>query len=127
MATFQSVLRFNGKDNLVEIPYATPVKANQFTVSCWARVQGEKTWGAPVCLRDDSTSNGYVLYKSKGEQWCFAIEGPYTKVAFVCRSIVSLNDWTHLAGTYDGTKIQLYVNGDLVAQSEAPSGSYRAP
>src|SRR6185436_15339523 len=34
-----------------------------------------------------------------------------------------VNTWTHLAATYDGARLQLYVNGALVA-SRAVSGSY---
>src|SRR5262249_25047021 len=37
-------------------------------------------------------------------------------------SALPVNTWTHLAGTYDGTTLRLYVNGTLVA-SQAASGT----
>src|SRR6185295_8308444 len=37
-------------------------------------------------------------------------------------SVLALNTWTHLAGTYDGATLRLYVNGTLV-RSTAFAGS----
>ena len=35
---------------------------------------------------------------------------------------IPLNAWTHLAGTYDGETLKLYVNGALVKTEMSPSG-----
>ena len=32
---------------------------------------------------------------------------------------IDLNKWTHLAGVYDGKKVQLFVNGELVQSLES--------
>ncbi|MCU0546308.1 MAG: LamG domain-containing protein [Oscillatoriaceae cyanobacterium Prado104] len=121
MANFQSVLKFSNASDIVEIPLATPVKPSRFTLSCWARVLGgQGSWRSPVCLRDTSSNNRYAFYAGTGNQWHFYLEGTSSDsiVASVV-NLVTLNVWTHLATTYDGTKLTLYVNGNAVAQKDS--------
>jgi hypothetical protein len=40
----------------------------------------------------------------------------------VADGAIPLNDWTHIAGTYDGETLRLYVNGILVKTEDSPSG-----
>ena len=38
--------------------------------------------------------------------------------------IVELNQWTHLAGTYDGKKLRNYTNGKLDVELDQPNGIF---
>ncbi|MBU4461046.1 MAG: LamG domain-containing protein [Verrucomicrobia bacterium] len=40
----------------------------------------------------------------------------------VAENAYTVGQWHHVAGTYDGETICLYINGDLVASNTAPSG-----
>ena len=50
-----------------------------------------------------------------GGQCCAFVTAP---------SALPVNTWTHVAATYDGTRLRFYVNGNLVA-SLAASGAYQ--
>jgi chitodextrinase len=50
-----------------------------------------------------------------------AIGGTFSPIALRGTSSLPLNAWTHLAGTYDGTTMRLYVNGVQVS-SRAQTG-----
>lgn len=59
----------------------------------------------------------YSLYANEGDPNPSRPAG-YVRVGFVDRSAaatpaLSLKSWSHLAATYDGAKLQLYVNGAL--------------
>lgn len=49
----------------------------------------------------------------------FSVSIPSTDTAFGSENI-PLNTWVHIAGTYDGTDIKVYVDGDLVATQNHP-------
>mgnify|MGYP000671570531 FL=1 len=119
MVNFQSVLSFNGKDNHVEIAYTKTIKPSRFTISCWARVQGKTGESRCVlCFFDENPSTIYSFYTANNNQWHFWM-GTAANSIGIAGSNINLNAWTHLAATYDGAKLKLYINGNLVAQKDA--------
>ncbi len=72
-------------------------------------------------LRHDGSNSGgagqlhFYIKKSNGVLVSLRVNGA-----------LSTGVWTHVAGTYDGTSIKLYLNGALIASS-APSGGLYPP
>ena len=112
-------LHFDGVDGRVEVPSA-PLGMGSwpgFTVSAWVKndvgagagVQDIATWwnwnGYPC------TNCSFVLTHHGNDQYFFEISG-----ANVSGGAVS-TAWTHVAGTYDGALLRLYVNGTLVGST----------
>src|SRR5262249_52307345 len=54
--------------------------------------------------------NGWVLYAGSNNSWQFWINSGTTMLSISGGSI-TLNAWTHLVGTFDGTTARFYVNG----------------
>lgn len=88
------------------------------TVHAWIKHDGQSDENA-VIMAKGSTDGGYVLrFDGKGQapRLAFAIGdvnngGP----TIISNSSIPAHQWTHVAGTYDGTDLKVYVNGKLDA------------
>ena len=108
---------FNGLDDYVEVPYSASLNPSQFTLFCWVKVQsGQGTWRSAITSRDDYPTKGYILYAGENNRWQFWIGTGKQDWTGVHGSEIVLNTWTSLAATYDGSKMKLYVNGELVGE-----------
>lgn len=70
-------------------------------------------------------STGFYTYQGSQGQIVFTINTPsglgYTRG--IANYGVTSNQWTHIAGTYDGVTLKLYVNGELVPNVGSNIGS----
>lgn len=106
-----TAMSFDGASK-IDIPNTTELNSSQFTFELWAKVTGgEGTFRSPLTSRDDFPQRGYIVYAGSNNQWQFwngasgggwsAIQGP----------AITLFEWYHLVGTYDGEVKRFYVNG----------------
>ena len=115
-------VQFDGVDDYISIPDNTGLKPTSLSVAAWVK---PNTWAAAVSggvvLSKVSTSSGnkgYVLSVGNNGQASFGVSVGGTWCEAVSPSVVTLGSWSHLAGSFDGTKTSLYVNGSL--QSSTP-------
>jgi hypothetical protein len=98
---------FNGTDNHFTTPNSTDFYVDTaVTYSAW--IKPERYGGAIV------SKALYVEYKlmrlGTDERIYFSVS-PCTGIQLPSASTVSLNKWTHVAATYDGSFARIYVNG----------------
>jgi hypothetical protein len=102
----------------VDVNYAPELNAPAFSFELWARVTGGlNTYRSPLTSRDDSPPRGYICYASSNNRWEFWIGRGATPWQMLSGPMVVLGEWAHLGGTYDGTNMVLYVNGQPVASA----------
>lgn len=110
------VMQFDGKNDYVELAYRPELNPNQFTVSCWAKVSGgQGTYRSVITSRDENPVKGYIIYAGADNKWQFWIGngGSWVRVS---GSDIILNSWTHITATFDGSKLKLYINAELVGE-----------
>ncbi len=119
--------RFEG-DSVIQFDHTFDLNPESFTLSLWAKSEGGAgAWNSPVTSRHDlfndgQRSQGYLIYDNNPSGvWTFwsgngddpgnwqTLDGPEVK----------LNEWQHLAITYDNAAEmkRLYVDGVLEVES----------
>nr|AKL71652.1 NocS [Nostoc sp. CCAP 1453/38] len=113
LKNMQCVLMFDGKDDYVEIPYNQSLNPELFTVSCWVKVTGgEGRFRSVITSRDNY--KGYIIYAGDNNKWqAWVGNGNAWEVINNDPPLV-LNVWTHIASTFDGKQLKLYIDGTEV-------------
>jgi PKD repeat protein len=115
---FGNALGFNGTNSVVTAPDSGSLDLTSgMTVMAW--LYPTALGGARNVVYKDSSS--YFLSASTTESTAPAV-GVSFGTALQGPNALPLNTWSHVAGTFDGTTLALYVNGVQVA-SRAQTGS----
>ena len=110
---------FDGSDDKATVGDNSMLRpANNFTISTW--VKPSSTTGNPAIIRKGGTNGfeAYVLDIVSG-QWRFFIRTNNCSPCSISTGTPSTTKWTHLVGTYDGTKIVFYINGAVAGTTPA--------
>ncbi len=112
---FGNALSFNGTNALVTINDADSLDLTaQMTLEAWVRPSAINGWET-VIMKDRPDGLAYGLFG--GDPLASFITPPGTSSVFgvTTANSLPLDSWSHLATTYDGTTVKLYVNGSLIS------------
>ena len=102
----------------VEVANGHKLTHSSFTVASW--VWFDDNTGRQIILNRGGAAKLFTFYLFDGQLRMLVEYGPglYDKAIHTPAPAVGV--WTHVAGTYDGTSIKLYVNGVLADTVAAP-------
>jgi chitinase len=107
-------LAFDGLDDWVTIADDNRLDVARMTIAAWIRPTTSGAWDA-VIAKSDTSGPAYALYSSNGAHrpsTIVAVSGNEREVEGPVA--VPTNAWTHIAASFDGARVRLYVNGVLV-------------
>lgn len=112
---FGKALKFDGSSNNVEVPNVpnlNPKKA--MSMGCWVYITGNKSQHRDIISKDGENAERQYLITSSDVNKFRAHIWTADGVAhyFDGNTTVELETWYHIAQTYDGSVLKLYVNGE---------------
>jgi hypothetical protein len=115
---FGSALHF---DNQTQVIVSNSPSLNPFsgiTISTWLNADYWGTGGyTPRILEKGNSDNQYALFSTSSGQLEFLLPGVSSGVLVV--NAPSSGSWHHVAGTFTGSSILLYIDGQMAAQQPA--------
>ncbi|HIF01516.1 MAG TPA: hypothetical protein EYQ63_32065 [Fuerstia sp.] len=110
---------------------SVPVPTDQFTAEAWVRIDQLQEWGGIIGVVQDNgdEENGWLLGYRKN-RFCIGLsseDGPGRLTYLTADHDFEIKQWYHVAGSYDGTVMKLFVNGKLCAESSQHKGNIAYP
>jgi hypothetical protein len=113
---YGGALSFDGVNAWVTVPDAPSLGlTTDLTVSAWVRPAAVDDWRS-VVIKEGADGFAYALYAANGA----AKPAGYVRHDMIDRGVTGPSDmvpgaWTHLAFTYDGMHLKMFVNGIQVS------------
>ncbi|MDG2450438.1 MAG: LamG domain-containing protein, partial [Saprospiraceae bacterium] len=112
-------LDFDGSDDYVDIGDIAIDGLSEVTIEAWINPTSLRTNGAPS---GHNANEGAIVHKSGSSDDNLGLTATTAGLAFyidngsdnlLMGSVPSTNVWTHVAATYDGSDLMIYINGVL--------------
>ncbi len=118
-------LSFDGND-YVEIPYISELNPRTaITVEAWVNPSSNTNWQR-VISKSAYPNTDYSLFRGDKNNIGFSVKiGSVNRTAYSVANTVPIGVWTYVVGTYDGSRVRLYINGKQVT-SIAVTGQINA-
>ena len=121
---FGGALSFDGVNDLVSVTDAAALDLSTgMTLAAWVNPSALSDWRT-VVLKEAAPGLAYALYAhdtARPGAW-IRTNTSGVDIGTAAPSALPLNTWTHLAATYDGSSVRIYVNGALVASRAVTGG-----
>ena len=115
-------LQFDGTDDLLDCgnDSSLQITGNKITLEAWINVNEFKSQpftGSVIVKDQGSNSSGYMIRCGGNGIINFNIgNGSWHEINTPVNA-VDLNNWHHVAATYDGSQMKIYIDGNLDAQN----------
>lgn len=130
----REAVTLNGADSgfsIAEDFRGMKVPGRGITAEAWVRIDEGTEWGGIVGVMQDNGAyeRGWILgYRGLRPGFALAgVEGGDGITWITSADEISAGEWIHVAGTYDGGTMRLFVNGEEIASATSERGAILYP
>lgn len=102
----------------------------KLTVEAWVLIQNSQEWGGLAGLLQDNGDyeRGFLL-GFRQDRFCFALASEKAErlTYLMAKQSYEVGTWHHVAGTYDGRVMRIYVDGELAGETADQRGNIVFP
>jgi hypothetical protein len=108
-----NALKFDGVDDYLNVKHKRILSPKQVTLECWVKPGRINVYAGLVTNEptNSSNDNGYGFRQRIDNVFWFVVGREGNGIVAASTTIFSADAWYHLAGTFDGSTLILYVNG----------------
>lgn len=120
-ANFGNALSLDGTDDFVRIPTSPVLEPPQITVELWVKSAAPGSTAYLVAKGSQGCSAASYSFNTVGGGLFFDVwNGSALFRSQQAPSSIFNNSWHHVAGTFDGTTVRIYVDGTQVSSTGTP-------
>jgi hypothetical protein len=105
---------FDGIDDGLTIPDSAQLDLDNFTLAAWVQPGSPATGSHPLIAKSEGDFRNYALYLT-GERKLYATRycSGAPLIELFSKAALPIGQFTHVAATYDGKSLAIYINGVL--------------
>jgi len=117
---FSNALEFPGSNgSCVSVPHDTSLNLVAWTATAWVKMQPGDWQGIVVKAKKPESTRNYGIWTWTGSGELWAQSQFPNAVTAQGTTVITDEQWYHVAGTYDQKAVRAYVNGQLEAEVAA--------
>lgn len=108
---YSFALHFNpGATDYIDIPNFVGLETNGLTIEAWVKIVAHSNWVRILSLDWANPGSWVLMTDANGDAW-FSIKGVGGVQINAAKVGLAIDTWYHIVGTYDGSAINIYVDG----------------
>lgn len=112
-------LRFFGTNGVVEILRPTVLQPEHWTIELWVYVDSLYSNFMPILstnVDERNSADGYSLKFETGKLYVRVATASNVAASYWATYTPPVKQWAHVAGTFDGSRGRVYINGTMAAE-----------